>query len=247
MPKVIALAAEAERPGLARYAALAEALRHRVVRGEWPPGAALPAEQALAAEHGVALGTLRRALELLVEQGLIERIHGRGTFVRNGIAGASMLRFFRFGEAQGQEPTSRILSRQRAAPPPAAAQALGLAAGESALRLQRLRLVDGEPCLLEQIWLPLDLFGALEQDDPRTWGDLLYPFYASRFGVRVQRAIDDIGFGTLTAPQARALELQAGHPCALVTRRAMDLAGRCIEWRATRGDAHAFHYTVTLT
>ncbi len=247
MSEVIALDGGAGQPGLARYAALAEALRRRVVRGEWPPGSALPAEQALAAEHGVALGTLRRALELLVEQGLIERIHGRGTFVRSGIAGASMLRFFRFGDGPGTAPASRILSRRRAEPPDAVARALGLAAGESALRLQRLRLVDGEPCLLERIWLPLDLFAPLEDEDPQAWGDLLYPFYAARLGVHVHRAVDEIGFAALTAPQAQSLGLQAGHPCALVTRRAMDLSGRCVEWRATRGDAHAFHYTVTLT
>ncbi|CAM3442637.1 GntR family transcriptional regulator [Paracidovorax anthurii] len=247
MAKVIALGVAQDQPGLARYAALAEMLRHRVVRGEWPPGSALPAEQALAAEHGVALGTLRRALELLVDQGLIERIHGRGTFVRSGIAGASMLRFFRFGDGRGDEPASRVLSCRRMAAPAAAAQALGLATGASALRVQRLRLIDGEPCLSEQIWLPADLFGALEGEDPGAWDALLYPFYASRCGVHIQRAVDDIGFGMLTAPQARALGLQAGHPCAVVTRRAMDFSGRCVEWRVTRGDAHAFHYTVTLT
>lgn len=248
MPSPASPPAVAEHPGLARYAALAAALRHRVVRGEWLPGTALPAEQALAAEHGVALGTLRRALELLVEQGLIERIHGKGTFVRSGIAGASMLRFFRFGEgAAGQEPASRILSRQAMAAPAEAACALGLAPGEPVLRLHRLRLIDGEPCLLEHIWLPLDRFAALAEDDTAAWPPLLYPFYASRCGVHVQRAVDDIGFGVLSAPQARSLGLAAGHPCAVVTRRAMDLAGRCVEWRVTRGDAHAFHYTVTLT
>ena len=73
---------EPTEPGLSRYASLAHALRARVVAGEWSPGSALPAESQLAKEHGVALGTMRRALELLVEQGFIERIHGRGTFVR---------------------------------------------------------------------------------------------------------------------------------------------------------------------
>src|SRR5688572_11193907 len=84
-------------PGQSRYAALAAALRQRILDGEWPPGTALPAETSLAAEHGVALGTLRRALELMAEQGLIERQHGKGTFVRGGLSGAPMLRFFRFG------------------------------------------------------------------------------------------------------------------------------------------------------
>jgi GntR family transcriptional regulator len=63
----------------------------------------------------------------------------------------------------------------------------------------------------------------------------------------VQRAVDDIGFGLLAAAQARLLALPAGHPAAVVTRQAYDLSGRCVEWRTTRGDAHAFHYTVTLT
>src|SRR5437016_1409440 len=96
-------------PGQSRYAAVALALRQRVVAGEWPPGTALPAETRLAAEHGVALGTLRRALELLTEQGLIERHHGKGTFVRGGLAGAPMLRFFRFGAGDGEVPQSRIV------------------------------------------------------------------------------------------------------------------------------------------
>src|SRR5215204_3621437 len=104
-------------PGQTRYGALAAALRHRIVDSEWPPGTALPAETSLAAEHGVALGTLRRALELLAEQGLIERRHGKGTFVRGGLGGAQMLRFFRFGEGDGEVPQSRILARQTLAAP----------------------------------------------------------------------------------------------------------------------------------
>ena len=99
-------------PGQSRYAALAAAMRARIVAGEWPAGSAIPAEQTLAAEHGVALGTMRRALGLLVEQGLVERFHGRGTFVRQGLSGAPMLRFFRFGDAGTEAPRSRILARE---------------------------------------------------------------------------------------------------------------------------------------
>ena len=98
--------------GQSRYGALAAALRGHIVAGDWPPGMALPAEQALAAEHGVALGTMRQALALLVQQGLVERRHGKGTFVRAGLAGAPMLRFFRFGGGTGEVPSSRILVRQ---------------------------------------------------------------------------------------------------------------------------------------
>lgn len=234
-------------PGQSRYAALASAMRARIVAGEWPPGSALPAEQTLAVEHGVALGTMRRALDLLAEQGLIERLHGRGTFVRQGLSGASMLRFFRFGADSSEVPQSRILARDTLAARAEVARALGCGPGEPALRLRRLRAVGGHPALHEEIWLPLPLFAPMADGDPARWGDLLYPAFAELCGVHVHRAVDTIGFGSLGAAQARALRLPPGHPCARVQRQAFDLAGRCVEWRTTLGDANAFHYTVSIT
>lgn len=234
-------------PGQSRYGALAAALRARVIAGEWPPGSAMPAEQTLASEHGVALGTMRRALELLAQQGLVERVHGRGTFVRAGLSGATMMRFFRFGDRAGEVPASRIVSRQVAHLPTDTARAFGMAKGEQGLRLKRVRSVGGEPCLLEDIWLPLPAFQALAESEPQEWGDLLYPLFAERCGIHVHRAVDEIRFDTLGAGEARLLGLPAGHPCAKVTRQAFDVAGHCIEHRVTRGDAHAFHYSVSIT
>ena len=235
-------------PGRARYAVLAQLLRERVLRGDWPPGGALPAEQVLTAEHGVALGTVRQALQVLVAEGLIERIHGRGTFVRNGLAGATMLRFFRFGGAAagGGVPTSRIVTRSRGAAPAEVARQFEPGQGDDMLQLLRLRSLTGVPCLVEQIWLPLPQFEALADGPTEPWGDLLYPAYATRCQRFVHRAVDEIGFASLAADHAALLGLPAGHPAAVVSRRAMDIAGHCLEFRITRGDAQAFAYTVTL-
>lgn len=234
-------------PGQSRYGALAAAMKARIVAGEWPPGTALPAEHLLASQHGVALGTLRQALSLLVDEGLVDRIHGRGTFVRAGLSGAPMLRFFRFGSGAGEIPASRILSRQTVPAPPAIARTLGIGPGDSTLRLRRLRTLDNTPCLVEEIWLPLPLFAALQDGDTAIWGDLLYPHLAAACGVHVHRAVDDIGFSQFSASDALALGLPVGHPCAVVQRQAFDLAGRCVEFRTTRGDANAFQYTVSIT
>jgi GntR family transcriptional regulator len=158
-----------------------------------------------------------------------------------------MLRFFRFDSGGGEVPQSRILSRQRVHASAAVARQLGVAPGEPVLQLQRLRLLAQRPCLLEDIWLPLDLFAALENSDTQAWGDLLYPQFANQCGVHVHRAVDYIGFALLTGTQAHHLQLPPGHPCVAVERNAHDLTGRCVEWRTTRADAHAFHYTVTIT
>lgn len=234
-------------PGQSRYGALAAAIRQRVIGGEWPAGTALPAETRLAAEHGVALGTLRRALQLLADQGLIERRHGKGTFVRGSLPGAPMMRFFRFGAGDGEVPQSRILSRQAVPASAEVARRLGLGRGETVLRLHRLRALGGVPRLYEEIWLPLPMFSALQVLPLEAWDDLLYPFFAEHCQVAIARATDEIAFTELSAAQARVLALPPGHPGVTVTRQAHDLVGRCVELRVTHGDARAFHYTVTIT
>ena len=105
--------------GQSRYGNLATALRDRILQGEWVPGEVIPAESALAQSYGVALGTIRQALSLLVQDGVLQRRHGKGTFVTTGVNGASMMRFFRFrgtDDAASMTPNSHILgSRLRSA------------------------------------------------------------------------------------------------------------------------------------
>jgi len=231
--------------GQSRYGGLATALRERIIAGEWAPGMAIPPESALAQSYGVALGTVRQSLALLVEDGLLERRQGRGTFVSAGLVGASMMRFFRFRspESSSGPPGSRILSRRARQGDATESAAFGLAPRGQVLHLERLRSVNAEPCLLESIVLPLPLFGALVESDPQELGDLLYPLYQQRCGVLVHQAEDHVSFAQLSAAHARRLRLEAGHPCALVRRRAVDRLGRCVELRTTRGDAFAFEYT----
>jgi GntR family transcriptional regulator len=247
-PAAVSAPADQPAPGQSRYGWLAAGLRARITQGEWVPGTALPAEAALAKEHGVALGTLRQALALLVAEGLLERQHGRGTFVRAGLGGASMLRFFRFRQSdeRATTPTSKILSRHVELAAGEVADALGQPAGASVLQLQRLRSICNQPCLLEQLTLPLPLFDALTQSDTAVWDDLLYPMYQRVCNVSIYRAEDSVSFGLLTAGQAALLQLDAGHPCAQVQRRAFDMHGQCVELRTTLGDAFAFQYTAQI-
>jgi GntR family transcriptional regulator len=235
-------------PGQSRYGWLAASLRARITQGEWVPGTALPAEAALAKEHGVALGTLRQALAVLVSQGLLERRHGHGNFVRAGIGGASMLRFFRFSHGDGLNatPQSSILQRSVQLASLETADALGLPVGASVLQLQRLRSLGGQPRLLEDITLPLPMFDALAHSDTAAWDDLLYPMVQRVCGVTIHRAEDHLSFGLLDAAQAQLLQRDAGHPCVIVQRQAFDLQGHCVELRTTRGDAYAFEYTAQV-
>ena len=231
-------------PGQSRYGTLAAALRQRVIEGEWHPGQMIPSEASLATSYGVALGTLRQALALLVQDGVLRRQHGKGTFVSRGLDNASMMRFFRFQSEEGiaSTPDSRILHRQFRHPTSTEAKVFQIDASDQVMQLERLRSLEGQPCLLETIVLPLPLFGALADSDTEGWDDLLYPMYQKKCRVLVHHAQDELKFSKLNAKQASRLKLQVGHPCVLVERQAFDVGGRCIERRTTRGDAFSFTY-----
>jgi GntR family transcriptional regulator len=226
-----------ELPGQSQYGKLALALRERIVRHEWLPGTFIPAESSLAQTYGVALGTIRQAIAILVEDGLLQRQQGKGTLVKKGLNGASMMRFFRFRGIDDDEtvtPQSFILSNRIRTATKKEIQYFGLPDSAQILSLERIRSLGNEPCLLESIALPLPLFGNLADSDTHNWDDLLYPIHKTQ---------DHLSFSQLNSTQAKRLNLPVLHPCVLVERQAYDMSGRCVELRTTRGDAFAFKYT----
>ena len=101
-----------------KYLRIHGLLRDRITSGQWPPGIPLPAQRDLAGEFGVSIMTLRQALQLLADDGLIDTRHGRGTFVASRYAyHLGHLRSFAADLAgQGAEISTRLLAelRQRA-------------------------------------------------------------------------------------------------------------------------------------
>ena len=243
-------------PGQSRYGWLASTLRGHITRGEWVPGSAIAAETQLAKAHGVALGTMRQAIAVLVSEGLLERVHGRGTFVSSGIGGASLLRFFRFrasgavsattATASNEVPKSHIVEKRVVKATDEIASALGLTPRSSVLALTRVRTLAGAPCLFERIWLPLPTFNALAALNKSQWDDLLYPMFQRLCGVTVHKADDNVTFCLASVDVASPLQLRVQAPCARVERRAFDMSGRCVELRHSFGDALSFHYTAHL-
>jgi GntR family transcriptional regulator len=232
--------------GVSRYAQLAQDLRQRIVAGEWAAGAAIPAETDLAERFGVALGTVRQAVAMLAAEGIVQRVHGKGTFVTQGLNGPSLLRFFRFRGPTNEPPTARVHRCQTVRLRAAEALALGQQTGDAALRVKRVRLLAGRPVLAEDLLLPLARFEALRALPTGEWEDLLYPMLARLCGVTVARANDELSFGHLDAATAALLDLPEGAPAIRVDRQAFDLGGQCIELRTTWGDATAFHYSAEM-
>ena len=230
------------------YQRLYDDLKARIEAGEWKPGAALPAESVLTASYGVALGTMRKAIDQLAADGLVDRRQGRGTFVRRPMFTHSLFRFFRLQDKAGRPiaPEGRILSRELAPVPAAAAAALGLEAGTPAVRMTRLRLVADEPILAEEVWLDPALFGGILTLPSEAFGPLLYPLYEDRFGQVVVAAEENLTVETASAETAELLGVAPGSPVIAIERQAFGFGRRPLEWRRSHGPAERFRYRIEI-
>ena len=240
--------ADAPDPRLPMYQRVRDALAAHIARREWAPGKAIPTEAELAEEHRISIGTVRKAIDLLVAEGQLERFQGKGTFVRRPSFHTSLFRFFRFQNASGERrvPESRILKRELAKLPAAAAAPLGLRAGLPAIHLFRLRLLDDRPLLVEDIWLPEKLFSALLALDPADFGDLLYPLYEKVCEQVIASAEETLTAEAVGQRDARLLELEPKAPAVVIERLARAVDGHPLEWRRSRGAASQFRYQIEI-
>lgn len=226
------------------YQRLADLLRRDVTEGRLRPGDRVPSDNELSQAYELSPGTVRKALDLLVQEELFERFHGRGTFVRRPSFDSSLFRFFRFRAPSGQSavPEGRILRRVTEKVPSYVARQLQIEEDSEAISMSRIRLIDGMPVVAEEIWLPLDRFAPFLDIPSEEVGDLLYPIYDDMCGQLVARAEESLTAEAATAETARLLRIETGTPVMLIDRLAKGFDGTPLEWRRSRGRADLFHY-----
>lgn len=230
------------------YQQLRDDLARRIAAGEWQPDGAIPTEAEIKTAYNIAIGTVRKAVDALVAEGLLERSQGKGTFVRRPRFDASLFRFFRFQNVAGKtiRPKSRILERSVEYPSQMVAASLGLGSRAKAIRLLRLRVVENEAFLIEEIWLPRSRFSALLDLEPDDFGDLLYPLYESRCKQVVASAQETLTVELAAAPFTEHLQVAPSTPLVLIERTAYGYDKQPLEWRASRGAAERFKYHIDI-
>ena len=205
-------------------------LRDEIVSGTHPAGAALPGELKLADRFAVSRVTLRRALDGLVADGLIERRAGSGTIVRAQKAHQAMAADFATlmpqVVAMGQASTARLLSFSYCTPPPAIGEALHLGPQERVQRAVRVRMIEGAPFSHLTTHVPEDVAQNYSEADLATT-----PLFRllERSGVRVDHATQSISATLATPDVAEALDVATGAALIALTRIVYDAQGRGVE------------------
>lgn len=220
------------------YLQLQHLIREAIAHDVLAQDDAIPAERDLAIEYDISRITVRKAIGGLVEEGLLTRRRGAGTFV-TGRVEKSFSKLSSFSEdmaARGKTASSSWISRAAGTVDPDEAMSLGLSPGTPVYRFHRIRYADDQPMALEFSTIAgycLPGVGAVE--------DSLYTAL-DKAGSRPVRALQRLRAVPFGPEHAKMLGVSAGHPGLLIERRGFLKDGRAAEFTRSyyRGDAYDF-------
>lgn len=225
------------------YSVIANRAEARIRSGQWAPGSRLPPERELCTVLDVSRATLRQALAELEERGLISRHQGRGTFVARPRFQAGILGFFSIGEAlraRGMIVVTRVVGVSVVEASRQLSEDLRCMPGDPIVRVERLRLVDAEPLVLESSHLPEALFPELAHAD--FVNRSLYDIMREDYGRAVSVATETLEPVITTSHESLLLGVPGPAPAILTRRVTTDTDGTIVELGQAllRGDRSRF-------
>ncbi|QEY23870.1 GntR family transcriptional regulator [Neisseria animalis] len=231
---------------LPRYAQIRHLLQQELAKQSWPVGGMIPSEQMLAETYGVSIGTIRKAVDLLVRDGLLDKVQGKGTFVKYPDFNSSLTRFFRHRNKDGLPiiPVGKVEKLTSIDGNGEINTFLGRAAHEPLIYIERTRRLSGTVIVSEKIWLPREPFAALLKLKPEQFDNLLYPLYIKQCGQLILSAREQLTF----LPRYADDYLPAGNSGAAVKIRrfAYGINGEVLEYRESYGKADDFCYETVI-
>lgn len=217
-------------------------------RGEWKPGEAIPSEVDLAARFQVSQGTVRKAIDELAADNLLLRRQGKGTFVATHHEAKVRFRFLRLAPDDGVPlaSDSRVLECRRVRSPADVAALLQMRSGDIVVNLRRLLTFEGEPTILDDIWLPGSVFKGLSISSLARNKGPLYAYFESEYGVSMVRAEEKIKAVSATHSESELLHVAAQSPLLRVERVSYTYGDRPMEVRRGLYVTDRFHYKNSL-
>ncbi|WP_156760991.1 GntR family transcriptional regulator [Microbacterium karelineae] len=239
------LFADLDRTGpIPLYFQISSRLENAIRSGRIPAGARLDNEISIGQRLGLSRPTVRRAIQEVVDKGLLVRRRGIGTQVVQGQVTREVELTSLYEDLKGSslEPGTRVLTHEIVAAPEAVAEKLSLAPGTEVLRLRRLRTTDGSPMAVLENYLPSE-FADVTEAQLETGG--LYAMMRAR-GVTIRVAKQHIGARRAHDDEPGLLDVDAGSPLLTMERVAFDASGRAVEYgrHVYRPDMYSFETTL---
>lgn len=226
------------------YFQVSQIIEAAILNGTLPPGSRIENEVALGERVGLSRPTIRRAIQDLVDKGLLVRRRGVGTQVVHGqvTRGVELTSLNDDLENSGQKPSTEMIEMKVVSADAKIAEQLAVPLGSPTLYLHRIRLSDGVPVAVMENWLPED-FTNLSKNEISEHG--LYQVLRSR-GVTMRVAKQRIGARKSTAQESDYLDIEKNAALLTMDRTAFDNSGRAVEFghHCYRPDLYSFSVTL---
>lgn len=217
-----------ERPNmLPKYVQISELIIRDISSGRLMDGERLPPERAMADSLNTSVGTLRKALAILVQKQLLECVQGSGNYVRHGGDVNSVYSMFRLELHEGGGlPTAEILS-VTAMKKPAGIPIFGTT--DHGTRIRRLRYLNKTIIAIEEIWLD----GGAGKVVSSNLSDSLYHYYQKQLGFWITRAEDRVGIGSVPSWTPENYTKSAGEQVGFIERLSWASSPDAVEFSRT--------------
>ena len=226
------------------YIQIHNQLRSNIEDGKWQVGQKIPAERELATEFGVSRMTLRQAIQTLVDEGVLERRVGSGTFVANQKVQEKMSGVTSFTElmqAIGKVPSSKTISYHLTIPSESEAEKLKLAPGERVLRMERVRYGSKVPICFEVATIPAALITNFSKEEVAS---SFYRTQTEKAHLYPGHAVQNVSATNATEKIAEYLDIRRGDALLRMTQISYLQDGRPFEYVHTQYVGSRFEFVL---
>lgn len=213
------------------YLQLKEVIKEDIKRGKYKPGQKLPTESELCNIYEISRITVRRAISDLVEEKILQRQQGKGTFVQNIKIKRELVSIGGFSEitmASGKTPNYKMLSKKVIASNSRLSSIFRIKNQDEVIELNRLLLIDDDPFIIEKSYFPSALFPGFEKhikNDTST-----YKLIKELYSIEIVRAEKTLDFTYASQFEAKLFQCEVNSPMYIVEKTSYDQNGRSVHF-----------------
>lgn len=225
-------------------------IRNKILSGVYPVNSRLPFERDLCEMYQASKMTVKKALDILVADGLIIKRRGSGTYVKDlsqdALNRISIGKQFlgTMANYADQKVTSKILHFEVIMPPKEVADKLNISEDSFVYDIARIRYVNNHALAVEQMYMPLDLIVGLKRKHLQ---NSIYRYIEENLNLKIQSAHRHITVRKTTSQEAEYLELMVDDPVAVVNQVAFLDTGSAFEYSTTLHRYDQFSVEMILT
>jgi GntR family transcriptional regulator len=229
------------------YGKVEEVLASEIARGDLQPGDRLPSEDELLTRFSVSRITIRRAIQNLIQRGVLEIRRGLGTFVLAPKISQELTKLTGFVEdmaIHGRKASARVVSKGIVPANEVVARHLGISNGTRVMRIERVRLADSIPMSFDETYLPLDIGKKIVQHDLRV--KPIFTLLEEKYGFALTEAEYKLEAAAASAYVAEALAVPEGSPIFRIERTSFTGGGEPVDYETLSYRADRIRFVTRL-